>query len=453
MDTAALTALRQEIAGEVVLPGDDSYERLRNVFVHPGSPDVVVRCRDAADVRTALRFARDAGLTVSVRSGGHSNAGFSTDEGGLVVDLSLIDGVEIVDPARNVVRIGTGARWGRVAAALADHGLAISSGDTSTVGVGGLLLGGGIGWMVRRDGLALDNVVGAEVVTADGRVLRASADDNPDLFWAIRGGGGNFGVVTTFDVVARPDSGVHFGAVTYPAEDAVAVVRNWSRAMRTAPDEVTSTVALYPGFGDAPPPVIITVCYAGDDPAAAAAAVDPLLRLGEPIENTIRPMPYAGVLEDPSDLPPGWIPRVKSAFAPVCGDGFVETLITGARTFDTLFVELRSLGGAVGRVPRDATAFAHRANEVLLTTVLLGAVEDTRPQEPAFQAFWATLAEHTEGAYSNFLSQVDEDDVAAVYPPETLARLSGVKTVYDPGNVFSRNPNVTPVREPISATS
>lgn len=452
METGAMTGLKEAIRGEVVLPGDESYERLRNIFVHPGSPAVVVRCVDAADVCAAIRFARSEGLVLSVRSGGHSNAGFSTNNGGLVIDLSLINGVELVDPDRNVFRIGSGATWGEVARMLAPYGLAISSGDTTTVGVGGLLLGGGIGWMVRKHGLALDALVAAEVVTADGRVLRASAEENPDLFWAIRGGGGNFGIVTSFDVAAYRCGGVRFGTATYPAEEAAAVVKNWSRYLREAPVEITSTVAVYPGFGDAPPPVIITVCYAGDEDGAAAA-IDPLLQLGTLLEQNIKPVPYAGVLEDPSELPPGWIPTVKSAFVPICEDDFIDTLITGARAFDTLFVELRSLGGAVRDVAPDATAFAHRDSEALVNTVLLGSVEDNRPLEPAFRSFWETLAPFTKGAYSNFLSAVRADDVVAIYPHETLARLRSIKSAYDPENLFNQNPNIEPLREAISARS
>jgi FAD/FMN-containing dehydrogenase len=233
--------------------------------VHTGTPAVVVRCHGSADVREAIRFARSRNLPVAVRSGGHSGAGSSTNDGGVVIDLSPIAGIEILDRRERVVRIGSGATWIDVATTLGAHDLAISSGDTTSVGAGGLMLGGGIGWMVRRHGLAFDSLVAAEVVTADGRVVRASAGEHADLFWALRGGGGNFGVVTTFEVVAQPVDRVLFGTISYPAETAAAVLTRWRDVMRTASDDLTTTARIFPSFGGPAAPLTIAVCYAGDD--------------------------------------------------------------------------------------------------------------------------------------------------------------------------------------------
>ncbi|MGV4889389.1 FAD-binding oxidoreductase (plasmid) [Streptomyces viridosporus] len=444
MNTAAATALAKSVEGEVILPGDDAYEAHRDIFVHKGSPDVVVRCHGTEDVRQALSFARAEKLRVSVRSGGHSNAGLSTDDGGLVVDVSPLNGIDVIDAESGLVRIGPGAQWGQAARTLQEHGLSFSSGDTAQVGVGGLLLGGGIGWTVRSSGLALDNLVAAEVVTADGRVLRASADENADLFWGLRGGGGNFGVVTSFEVTARPLPRVHFGSITYPASEAASVVKGWVRAMRDAPEELTSHVQLFPSFGGDPAPVIVLVCYAGEDVAAASAAIAPLLELGAVEGKDINLVAYPDVLDQAGELPPDWEPMVRNRFVRECADEFVDTLLAGARSFDNLFVELRSLGGALRRVPPNATAFAHRDAEVMVNTAKLGPRADHEAALPEISAFWATLDPFTDGAYSNFLSELDADDMAAVYPPETYARLQAVKDAYDPDNVFSRNPNVRP---------
>ncbi|MFJ9810807.1 FAD-binding oxidoreductase [Streptomyces sp. NPDC101158] len=444
MNPAAATALAQSLSGAVVLPGDAAYEQVRNVFSHKGSPDVVVRCTDAEDVRKAVAFAREQGLRISVRSGGHSNAGLSTDDGGIVIDLSGLDGIEVLDRESGLVRVGPGATWIAVARHLQEHDLAFSSGDTTTVGVAGNVLGGGIGWMVRSQGLALDNLVAAEVVTADGRLLRASADDNPDLFWALRGGGGNFGIVTSFEISAHSGGHVHFGSITYPAAEAAQVVKGWARYLRTAPDELTSHIALFPSFGGDPAPVTVLVCFAGEDPAAAERAIAPLLELGTVESKNIDLVAYPAVLEEPGELPGDWQPTVRNRFVGGVDDAFVDALLEGARSFDTLFVELRSLGGAAGRVPADATAFGNRDAELMVNTAKLGTRAENLEAAPALARFWESLAPYARGAYSNFLSELDADDLAAVYPPETLTRLRAAKDAYDPENVFSRNVNITP---------
>jgi FAD/FMN-containing dehydrogenase len=206
--SSALETIRRGFGGDIIEPGDAQYESVRGSVLVSGRPACVLRPSTVRDVQAAVRFAARTGLVLSVRGGGHGFAGFGTNDGGAVIDLSKLADVELIDKERHLVRIGGGATWGQVAAALAPHGLAISSGDTKSVGVGGLTLTGGIGWKVRKYGLALDNVAAAEVVTASGQVVQASAQENPELFWAIRGGGGNFGIVTAFDFVAHPTTDI-----------------------------------------------------------------------------------------------------------------------------------------------------------------------------------------------------------------------------------------------------
>ncbi|MFE6063694.1 FAD-binding oxidoreductase [Streptomyces sp. NPDC056431] len=441
MNNEAFTALAEDLSGEVVLPGDETYEEHRHVFSRKGEPAAVVRCHGTDDVRRAVLFAREQGLEVSVRSGKHSLAGFGTSRGGLVIDLSPMNAVELLDAEHHRVRVAPGAVWSEVAAFLQGHGLAFSSGDTASVGVGGLLLGGGIGWTARADGLALDNMTAAELVTADGRVLRASAGENPELFWALRGGGGNFGIVTSFEITARPLARVRYGKAVYPGAEAAQVLKGWARHMRGAPDALMSHVTLFPTRGDTPAPITVIFCYAGED---GDEAIAPLLELGTVESKTVDLVPVPQVLAPSGGLPPGWEPTVRSRFVPECGDAFIDAALEGAAAFRTLFLEFRSLGGAVNRVPEDATAFAHRGAEALMNTINMGTREENEAAAPALAAFWESLAPYVRGAYSNFLSEADEQDIAAAYPPATYARLRAVKRAYDPENVFSRNPNVKP---------
>lgn len=417
------------VDGELIRPADDAYDTHRHAYQRHGSPALIVRARSVDDVRRALAAAREHDLLLSVRSGGHGGPGFATNDGGLVLDLGPLDGVEVLDPDRRLVRIGAGARWAGVTAALAPYGWAISSGDTTEVGVGGLILGGGIGWMARRFGLTIDSVVAAEVVTADGRVLRAGAAEHPDLFWALRGGGGNFGVVTAFDVVAQPVPEVYFGHVAYPRADAAAVLRGWRDAMRAAPDELTSTMVLLPD-GFAPHSLVVGVCLAHGDAAAAEDVVEPLLRLGDATVLDLRVRPYGDILAPPPPAPTGMPPLAKNRLTADLGDELIDAYLAGLAGGPPVIGQVRSLGGAVARVAGTETAFAHRDSEAMLAAVALS------PAREAFDAYWATLAPYTRGAYGNLMSSLDPADIAELYPPETRRRLVEVKRAYDPENLF-----------------
>ncbi len=450
MNLHMLAELNDRIAGEVVVPGSPTYDQLRKVFNHAGSPAVIVRGQSTDDLVTALGFAREHHLPVSVRSGGHGLSGRATNNAGLVLDLSAFNQVELLDPQRHLVRIGAGARWGEVAKALAAHGLAISSGDTNQVGVGGLTLGGGIGWMVRTHGLTIDSLHAAELITADGRILHVSTDAHPDLFWAIRGGGGNFGVVTSFDFYAQPCTAIVGGAVVYDVAEVESVLSAWASAMRVAPEELNSTIVLFSGFGpQAPPQISVLLCYAGDDEAAASVAIKPLLQLGTVQSQAIRKKPYYAMLEDAIAPPP--------SLKLVGHNGFLKSLSTEALAVIAAnygkpgqpIAQIRSLGGAMARVSSQATAFAHRESEALVIVPAFAPAD--APEEQADQirqAAWHPLEAWSSGAFVNFLSDASEASVAAAYPSATYARLASIKASYDPDNIFKMNQNIKPIANP-----
>jgi FAD/FMN-containing dehydrogenase len=444
--SSSLENLRRAFGGDIVEPGGLDYESASRTVLASGTPAHVLRPKSVEDVRAGVRFAAEAGLALSVRGGGHAFAGFGTNDGGIVIDLATLDDVRIVDAERHIVRIGGGATWGQVAAALAPHGLAISSGDTRSVGVGGLTLSGGIGWKVRKYGLAMDNVAAVELVTADGEVRRASAEEHPDLFWAIRGGGGNLGIVTAFDFVAHPTTEVFHGTITFPASEAAAVITGWADYLRTAPEELTSIVDFSnPVAGGKDAPVVIHLVFDGDTPQDAAKAIDPIRRLGTMIEDTVTLKPYVDVLVDGLVPPPGLRFLARSAF--VDKEAVPETLriLTETRQSERApAITIRSVGGAVASVPEDATAYAYRQAELMIVTMIAGRAPVVEASRPGLDAIWERLAPHAKGAYANFHALTAEEDVAAIYPPRTHERLAAVKRQYDPNNLFAGNHNVRP---------
>jgi FAD/FMN-containing dehydrogenase len=443
---SALQTLRRDFGGDIIEPGGEGYESASRSVLAAGSPAHVLRPASVDDVRAAVRFAATAGLVTSVRGGGHGFPGFGTNDGGVVIDLGRLADVQIVDKDRHLVRIGGGATWGQVAAALAPHGLAISSGDTRSVGVGGLTLTGGIGWKVRKYGLALDSVVAAELVTAGGEVVHASATENPELFWAIRGGGGNFGIVTAFQFAAHPTTDVFHGRIAFPASEAPGVLRGWSDHLRTAPEELTSVASLANPFAGGPEaPVEIHVAFDGDDPGLAARAIDPIRRLGTVIDDDVALTPYADTLVDGMTPPPGIQLVTRSGFVDPEQVSEVLRILAEVGTSErSPLIAVRSVGGAVSRVPDDATAYAHRRAELMFVTTVAGPKPVVEAARPALEAIWRRLGPHVNGAYANFLASATEEDVAAIYPTRTYRRLAAVKRRYDPGNLFAGNHNVRP---------
>jgi FAD/FMN-containing dehydrogenase len=432
-----------DFPGEVIYRGQDGYAEAAGTPFAAGTPEVIVRPADAAAVAAALAHAGRSGLPVTVRSGGHSMAGLSTDDQGMIINLAHLDEVTVIDPSRRLVRAGGGATWGQVAAALAPHGLGVTAGDTRQVGVGGLTLGGGVGWMVRRWGLAIDSLAGAELVTADGRQLVANPDHHAELFWALRGGGGNFGVVTAFEFIAQPVNSVFFGPIRYQTADVAAVVAGWHEAMRDADENLTTTLSLVPPMMGQPASVLLQCCYATADTQAAQRALAPFRRLAPVAADDITLRPYPQILEDAMTLPPGMRFESGDILARDLGPGLAKA---AADLFATgqAAISLRSLGGAMARVPASATAFAHRDASVMIVAGMV--VPPGAPPgylTPALAA-WDTLATHGTGTHLNFLSSVSDADVAAAYPPDTYRRLAAVKREYDPANTFHRNYNIKP---------
>ena len=441
-----MTTYEIDLAAEVLRPGDDGYDDAARTFFTTGTPELVVRPRVPGVVATALAHAASRDLPVAVRSGGHGFLGHGTIDGGMVLDLSMLDEVEVLDRERRLVRVGAGATWGQVAAALDPYDWGLTSGDTAGVGVAGLTLGGGMGWMVRKHGLALDHLVAARVVTADGRLLTASAEENPQLFWAIRGGGGNFGVVVDLDFVAQEVGDVHFGTVTYALEDPAGLVRRWRDAMRGAPDELSSTLVLMPATPAGPPMAQALLCYAGDPDTPVTdvdAVLEPLFEIGTVTEGDISVRRYRDVLEEAHEPPPfRMVPR--NTLVPRLDDATIAAVADLHASPVPAMVVIRSLGGAFGRVPAHDTAFAHRDAEAMVFGGLIVPPAATDAEVEAALAPWRAVAAHGTGTYLNFQGSATDEDLRTAYPPAHLTRLAAIKRAYDPGNVFALNHNIRP---------
>jgi FAD/FMN-containing dehydrogenase len=454
----AICRLALRLRGELILPEDPGYEAARGVWNGTADrhPAMIARCADVDDVVLAVKFAREQALAVSVRSGGHSMAGYGTNDGGLVIDLSLMKAIT-VDPERSLARIEPGLTWGEVARMLQPHGLALTSGDTSSVGVGGLLLGGGIGWMVRKYGLAIDRLRAVELVTADGEFLRASADENAELFWGLRGGGGNFGVATAFEVDLHLAGMVLGGAVFYDAAEAENILQAYARHAASAPDELTTMVMLMaappapfiPPENRCAPVVALVVCYTGDL-ADGVRVVAPLRQLATPIADVISPMPYPAMFAMTEEATiRGLQHAVRSQEQRALSDEVIHTIVEEAAAIMSpmTLVQVRALGGAMSRVPADATAFAHRDKQALvMATSFAPSAADAEPARVRTEQIWQALRPYADGVYVNFLEDEGERRVHEAYPPITYARLAALKKRYDPANLFRLNQNIPPAR-------
>jgi FAD/FMN-containing dehydrogenase len=451
----AMWTLALSLRGELILPGDPAYEAARGVWngasdLHPA---LIVRCADVEDVIAGIKFAREQTMAVSVRSGGHSPAGYGTNEGGMVIDLSHMKAIT-VDPEQRTARLEPGLTWNEVAQTLQPYGLALTSGDTGTVGVSGLLLGGGIGWMVRKYGLTLDHLRAVELVTADGQFLRASADEHTDLFWGLRGGGGNFGIATAFEVDLHPAGIVLGGAVFYEMAEAEVILREYAHYALTAPEELTSMALLMaappapfiPPAKQGAPVVAIFLCYTGDL-AQGEQVVAPLRKLGTVVAEVIAPIPYPVMFAFTEEAArPGFPQYVRSLFAQTLSDEAVQTIVREASQVISpeTMMQIRILGGAMSRIPADATAFAHRDKQALIsvfdTELHLGNSEHRARAEQ----LWQSLSPYTEGVYVNFLMDEGKQRIHQAYPPATYARLAALKQRYDPTNLFHLNQNIVP---------
>ncbi|MFF9408588.1 FAD-binding oxidoreductase [Streptomyces anandii] len=454
---ATIAELETGLRGTVVRPGDPAYDQARAVWnaAHDKHPALVVRCAGTADVIRAVEFARSQDLLVAVRGGAHSIAGFSTCEGGIVIDLSAMKGA-VVDPVRRRVVAQAGMTWGDLDHETQAFGLAVTGGLVSSTGVSGFTLGGGVGWLLRRHGLASDNLTAAEVVTADGRVVRADARENPELYWALRGGGGNFGVVTSLEFQLHPvGPQVLAGLIFYPVDQARQVITGWRELTGGMPDELTTLINLT----TAPPLpflpeevhgtriVALAGMYAGA-PEDGEAAVAPLRTLGTPVADLMGPMPYLGMQ---SLLDPLWTAGAHNYFTSAFiepSDDAVDAVLRHHAMSPTPFSELHlhQLGGAFARVPADATAFSQRDAGVLCNVIARSADGTGFDAHVAWaRAARREIAGHGRGTmYVNFTGDAAEDRVRASYPDAVHERLVRVKDAYDPTNMFRLNQNIRP---------
>jgi FAD/FMN-containing dehydrogenase len=455
----AIDALKEVVGGDVCEPGDTGYDEAVNIWnaAINRRPALVVRCATSSDVAEALGFAKREGLEVSVRGGGHNYAGFALTDGGLMIDLTPLNDVH-VDPETRRATCGGGTTWGKLDAATQEHGLATPGGFVSRTGVAGLTLGGGFGWLGRLAGLSSDNLVGAEVVTADGRVIHASATDNPDLFWAIRGGGGNFGVVTEFEFALHPVGPlVHLGLFLFSPDQGGDLFRFAREFVRDLPDECGAFLA---GLSAPPAPFIpaelhfapayaIAVVGFGDD-QAHATLIAPIKQALTPIVELVTPIPYVALQQMFDESAPwGVYNYEKAVYLDELSDGAIEVILEHQPTkmSPLSFLPMFVLGGAYGRADSDATAFG--GSRTIRYVVNISGSTPSPDQYEAerdwVRSYWSALVEHAVGVggYVNFMTDYEEDRVRNAYGTK-YERLQRVKASYDPDNVFHLNANILP---------
>lgn len=453
---ASFEALAAAVRGRIIRSGDEDYEVARKVYnaMIDRKPRLIVQCADVADVIHCVNFAREQGLTPAIRGGGHSVPGFGTCDDGIVIDLSRLKGIR-VDPARRIARVEGGCTWGDVDHATHAFGLATPGGLISTTGVGGLTTGGGFGHLTRRYGLSCDNLLSADVVTADGVLRTASETENPDLFWAIRGGGGNFGVVTSFEFRLHPMSMIYAGPIFYPLERAADAMRLFRDFMKTAPRELSAffAIMIVPPGPPFPPElhmktVAAIVCAYSGDPAAGEDLIRPLLAFGPPVFAHVGPMPYP-ILQSAFDpmAPPGMHHYWKADFTGDLTDEMIALHVKHGPQIPNFhsLLHIYPMSGAVQDVAKDATAFTHR--DVAFTHMIAAVSPDPAPM-PAYRewvrGYWNALHPLSAGgAYVNFLMDEGQERIATSYA-ENHARLAAIKAKYDPQNLFCVNQNIKP---------
>jgi len=450
--TTIVTELRDRVRGRVIAPGAADYDQARTVTMGgiDRHPVAIVRVADTDDVAQVIASARESGVDLAVRSGGHSGAGHSVTEGGIVLDLHDMKAADF-DLDGGTVWAQTGLTAGELTSAGAEKGVAVGFGDTGSVGIGGITTGGGIGYLTRKFGMTIDSVLAAEIVTADGQVLRASQDEHPDLFWAVRGGGGNLGVVTRFKYRLHPLPSFVGGMLLLPAT--AETVAGFIAAAEAAPDELSTIANVMP----TPPMPFVPeewhgklaimgmLGYAGDA-EAGERAIAPFRALAEPIADMVRPMPYPEMYppEDESYHP---LAVAHTLFVDRVDLGVAATIMDWLNDSDAPMraAQLRVLGGAMARVPADATAFAHRSQRILVNVAAFYEGPEDKPKRQAWvEGLRDVLRGDNHAAYVNFLGDEGEDRVHDAYPPATWERLAQVKARYDPDNLFRLNQNVAP---------
>jgi FAD/FMN-containing dehydrogenase len=448
--------LRARMNGEVTVPSDAGYDQARAVFFSgfDRRPAAIVRAADASDVSRVVKLARETGAELAVRSGGHSRAGHGTSEGGIVLDLSAMNAVEI-DAGSRTAWAETGIDAGGYTRATGEHGLATGLGDTASVGVSGLTLGGGVGYLVRKHGMTIDDLLGAEVVTADGELVKVDEENHPDLFWALRGGGGNFGVATRLRFRLHEVDQVVGGMLMLPAS--AEVLSGFVAAADAAPEELSAIanvtkappLPFVPAEWHGKPVVLALMVYAGDA-EAGEQAIAPIRALATPLADMVRPIRYQQMYEGfeaPAPAYFGGKNLLVDTFAPGAADAILEHLESSTAPMSA--VQLRVFGGAMARVPDSATAFGYRGAKMMVNVAAMYQNPADGPEHEAWASSLVTaLSDGTPArAYVGFVGDEGDEGVRRAYPPATLERLAEVKRQYDPDNVFRLNVNVSPAAD------
>jgi FAD/FMN-containing dehydrogenase len=440
--------LEAAIGGELILPDHPHYAEARQVWngMIDRYPAAIARCRTVDDVVAAVRFAREHGLEIAVRGGGHNAAGLAVNDDGLVIDLAEMNQVD-VDPERRIARAGGGATWADFDAATQAHGLVATGGAISMTGIAGLTLGGGLGWLMRKYGLACDNLIGAQVVLADGSVVTTSETERSELLWGLRGGGGNFGVVTEFVFRLHPLEGMYAGLILHPRARATAALQHYRDQTAADPDELTAFCALLT-TPDGAPVVAYVIAYAGDA-VAGEGAVARYRAFGEPIADMVGPMPYVALQQMLDEgFAPGPHVYWRSHFLTGLPDEAIDILVAGANAAPSPLsaVLVEHAGGAVARVGQDETAFDHRDAEYNLAIIARWLdPADTDANVSWARGVWDAMQPYARGVYVNYLGVGDgAERVREAYSPAKYARLATLKREYDPENAFRRNQNIPP---------
>jgi FAD/FMN-containing dehydrogenase len=448
----SISELRSLFNGRVIAPGDTDYEKARTVFYGgiDSHPAAIIRVANAGDVARVVSLARETGVELAIRSGGHSVAGYSTTEGGIVLDLSNMKDLQI-DVENQTAWAEAGLTAAEVTNALGAHGLAVGFGDTGSVGIGGITLGGGVGYLVRKYGLTIDDLLAVEIVTADGQLLHVDKNSHPDLFWAIRGGGGNFGVVTRFQFRLHKVNAAYGGMLILPAT--ADTIAKFMAEAAAAPDELSgiANVMFAPPMPFLPVEVhgkliiFAIMMYAGDA-QSGERTLAPFRSIATPLADMLKPMRYQEIYQpDPEDYHP--VAASRTMFVDSIDRSVAQTIIDHLQASTAMMkvAQLRVLGGAMARVPVDATAFAHRKSKIMVN---LAALYD-KPEEKEKHETWVSNFENTirqsdHGVYVNFLGNENEEKIRAAYPGGTWDKLVAVKKRYDPTNLFRLNQNIPP---------
>lgn len=449
-----LKSLRSQLVGDLITADHLEYDAARSTLyiLMDRHPLAIVRAADEGDISAAVTFAREQALPLAVRSGGHSLGHFSVIDDAIVVDLSRMKDVRI-DPVSRTARVQAGATSGDLAGPANEHGLALSTGDTHSVGMGGLTTGGGIGFMVRKYGLAIDNLLSARVVIADGSIVTASPTERPDLFWAIRGGGGNFGIVTEFTYRLAPVATILGGELMLPATRDV--LRGYLEYSASAPDDLTTIANVWhaPPFPHVPADrvgelVISILAVWTGSPADGERALAPLRALATPVVDTIGVMPYPDIYRLTEFAAAPHAGSIRSMFAHDLSDETLDATLDALEHASSPFslIQFRGLGGAMSRVDPQETAFAHRDQRYFLAIIglWLDPFEDAATHQAWTQSLWNKVRHDGSGVYVNFLENEGADRIRDAYPEATYARLARIKQHYDPENLFRFNQNIRP---------